>query len=210
MSSNPLSLIVDLQGFQCGRNGDFIVKELAAVCLLSGRHTHILFKPPKPFRKLSRRVQSQCRWLERNYLGGLRWSDGYADLSMLPLLLRKLLISCKTMNKKKENNSSMKDADSDWMDHIYVLCKGSEKKTILQSYLNQNNDDTDTDFIATVINVDDYQAYVPDIESFHTLQCSDVPTCLFHNYQNINTHCALKNVWYLYNILSRYNLNSIL
>lgn len=202
MYSEPSYLVVDIQGFQYGRGGNFIVKELAAVCLQSRRYMHVLFKPPKPFKKLSKREQSQYRWLEGNYLGGIRWSDGYADLNMLPSLLRKMLTSC-TTNKKRKNSTDM---DTQPIDDVYILCKGSEKKTILQSYIDHN----DMGIAASVVDLDDYRAYLPDIESLHTAEPSDIPTCLFHNCRKECTHCALKNVWYICNILSCYNLRYIL
>lgn len=180
-------MIVDFQGFKYGKDGKFVMKELAAVCQNDGRHTYFLFKPPKPFKELSRQQQVQYRWLERNYLRGIKWSDGYTDLSMLPALLLKLVTN--VINHRDDN--------------VYILCKGSEKKSILQSQLELNN------ITATIIDLDDYQAYLPNITSLSGMQrSSDIPTCLFHNH--LQAHCALRNVWDLYYKLTDYDLSTIL
>lgn len=105
-----MKLAIDVQGFAA--DGDFIPKELA---ITDGTKTsHYIFKPPRPFRKLSSQTKKTVRWLER-YHHGLRWNDGVVDLAEVPVILRRFAALAHT---------------------IYV--KGHQKLNFLQQYINED------------------------------------------------------------------------
>lgn len=162
------TLIIDLQGFQYKKN-EFIVKELAAVCCNTNQQAHYFFKPPNPFLSLTQGEQAQYRWLESNYHGGVKWSDGYIQLSEFPLILQRL---CQNAANNYGHNTLSQD--------VIILCKGRLKKNILLHHLRWNK----------IIDLDYCCPCLPSLKSLNA------PRCMEHIQPNYS-HCALANVHFL-------------
>lgn len=75
--------VVDIQGFTL-ENNEFIVKELAV--RIGGQLNHYVFKPPKPFYKLTSKEKRSVKYSE-NRLHGLRYSSGHIEYSELRNIL---------------------------------------------------------------------------------------------------------------------------
>lgn len=168
LSSEFPTLIVDLQGFQYKEN-EFTVKELAVVCCNTNQQAHYFFKPPNPFSSLTQGEKNQYRWLQNNYHGGVKWSDGYIQLSDFPIILQRL---CQNIVHNYGCNVAPQD--------VIILCKGRLKKNILQTHLRWNK----------IIDLDDCFPNIPSLKSLR------VPSCMEH-IQPSRSHCALANVHYL-------------
>lgn len=177
LSSEFPTLIVDLQGFQYKEN-EFTVKELAAVCCNTNHEAHYFFKPPKPFSSLTQGEQTQYRWLEKNYHGGVKWSDGYIQLSEFPMILQRL---CKIAANNHRHRVSPQN--------VTILCKGRLKKDILLHHLRWNK----------IIDLDDCSPCLPSLKSLNT------PRCMEHIQPNYS-HCALANVHFLYKCIVDLNI----
>lgn len=169
-------LIIDVQGFRYKKK-EFILKELAAVCVNTSEYRHYIFKPPYPFCSLSHEEKKQYRWLERNYLSGIQWRDGHSKLSELPQLLHSL---CRMVAENNSQHVKCKD--------VIILCKGTIKKSFLQPYFKWN----------TVLDLD-------DLSSLPSLKLSTENKCLQHaNYSS--SHCALGNVFFIKKCMSENNI----
>lgn len=164
-------LIIDIQGFQY-KAGQFIPKEMAALCLHTNQHVHYVFQPPYPFSSLTRREKMHYYWLEENYHGGLKWKDGYIQLSKLTYILQHIC------------EQAAKGHDGKLPKDVLIICKGAMKKTFLQSCLNGN----------VVVNLDDHH------KTFPSLRTSNTPMCLEHLYNY--GHCALANVYIINKCIS--------
>jgi len=69
-----MSAIVDLQGFS-GRNGQFVLKEVAILAHGMTLPVVYQFAPPCPWTDLAPEIRRRNAWLERHYLG-LKWTSG--------------------------------------------------------------------------------------------------------------------------------------
>lgn len=168
LSSTVPTLIIDFQGFQY-KDGEFIVKELAAVCSNTKQQAHYIFKPPCPFSSLAHDKKTQYRWLEKNH-HGLKWSQGYIQLIELPLILHRL---CQNAVNNYRHRLLLED--------VVVLCKGRMKKNFLLQYLTENK----------IMDLDDYLPFLPSLKSLN------IPKCLEHFQYNNVSHCALANAHFL-------------
>lgn len=178
LSSPDPTLIIDLQGFQY-KDSEFIVKELAVVCCNTKQQAHYLFKPPYPFSSLPHDKKTQYRWLERNH-HGLKWSQGYIQLTELPLILQRFCQNA-VNNHQRQHSLPLED--------VIILCKGRIKKNFLQQFLRWNK----------IIDLDDFLLCLPSLKSLN------IPKCVEHSRFN-NCHCALANVYFLHKCIVDLNI----
>lgn len=180
LNGEAATLIIDVQGFQY-KHKEFIPKEMAAICSNTNQQAHYLFEPPYSFSSLTRDEKDHYRWLEKNYHGGIRWCDGYIQLSKLTNIFQNL---CDRVVKSYSQKILQDD--------VLLVCKGRMKKEFLQSYLINNK----------IVDLDDYPY------SFPCLKSLNMSTCLEHNMYY--SHCALANVQLLSKcILNLSNNNNI-
>ena len=86
-----MEFVLDFQGFK-DENNDFIVKELAILSTDGERYELQLFQPPYAFNKLSKDLQKQVIWLEKQF-HGLYWNSGHRDYKELKDVFEGIQIS---------------------------------------------------------------------------------------------------------------------
>jgi len=86
-----MEFILDFQGFKDEKN-DFIIKELAILSTDGEKYELHLFQPPHAFNQLSKDLQKQVIWLEKQF-HGLYWSSGHRDYRELKDVFRGIDLS---------------------------------------------------------------------------------------------------------------------
>lgn len=102
---------LDIQDYTLNRK-KFIPKEVAMYDGNAG--SHYIFKPPFKFSALSTENKKQVMWLEKHY-HGIKWSDGWVNLTELPNILFKdcsnQLVYVKGFDKTKFIQNVAKNCD---------------------------------------------------------------------------------------------------
>lgn len=109
--------IIDVQGFQHGKNLEFICKEISIFSTENRTSVHKILRPQTRYQLLDQNIKAQINWNTR-HLHGLRWSSSADNLPYRDL--RSFI-------------------EKNVVEGANVLVKGLEKKKWLQYYLPNNN-----------------------------------------------------------------------
>ena len=131
--------------------------------------SHYIFKSPVPWRMLTKSEKYQTSWVFQRH-HGLRWDDGN-----VPYHMAKRLITSAVRNETEEEDASFR---------VYV--KGLEKRQWLADLI---DDDARCGLAIETLDLD-YE----DVASLTKLDVANTIRC-----NNHIKHCALQNVFKLYN-----------
>lgn len=135
--------------------------------------SHYIFTSPEPWSALNKTERRLVSWLKVKH-HGLRWDDGFVPY----------------WNAESLITTAVVDVEEDDETPSLVYVKGLQKKKWLEDMLDPNMKE---DIIIKTLETD----YM-DIESLTKLDATNTMRCCKHN-----KHCALQNVFKIYNWWSR-------